>query len=120
MVLLSFGLGETISVNAIIGLPTLRSWKMVLDIDEYQANSKTLNQYFELSYQHAATGLSSGITVSCNNVICPSRSNKIGRTIATNLVTITPKPIVLRSVEDGVVFKFSQDREINSTETKVN
>ena len=120
MVLLSFGLGEAISVNAIIGLLTLRSWKMVLDIDEYQANSKTLNQYFELSYQHAGTGLPSGITVSCNNVIRPSRSNKVGRAIATNLLTTTTKPIVLRSVEDGVVFKFSQDREINSTETKVN
>ena len=46
MVLLSFGLGEAISVNAILGLPILRSWKMVLGIDKNQANSKTLNRYF--------------------------------------------------------------------------
>ena len=47
MVLLSFCLGEAISMNAIIRLPTLRSWKMVLDVGENKATSMTLNQYFE-------------------------------------------------------------------------
>ena len=120
MVLLSFGLGEAISVNAILGLPTLRSWKMVLDIEKNQANSKTLNQYFELSYQHADTGLPSGITFSHENFICPSRPNNIGGAIAKNLLTTTTKPTVLTSMEDGIVVKFSQDRETNSMKTKVN
>ena len=31
---LSFGLGDAISVNAIIGLPTFREWKIVLDVDD--------------------------------------------------------------------------------------
>ena len=115
MVLLSFGLGEAIWVNAIIGLPTLRSWKMVMDIDKNQVNFKTLNRYFDLSYHHVATGLPSGITFSSDNFIRPSRPNNIERAIATNLLTTTTKPIVLTSVEDGVEVKCSQDSEANST-----
>ena len=93
---------------------------MVLDIDKNQANSKTLNWYFELSYQHAAMGLPSGITFSHENFIRPSQPNNIGRAIAKNLLTTATKLIVLMSVEDGIVVKFSQDKKNNSTETKVN
>ena len=31
MITVSFGLGDSISVNAIIGLPTFRAWELVLD-----------------------------------------------------------------------------------------
>ena len=65
-------------------------------------------------------GLPSVITFSRDNFIRPSRPKKIGRDIVTNLLTTTTKPIALTSVEDEVVVKFSQNREINSTETKVN
>ena len=34
MMTLSFGLGEKILVNVIIGLPTFREWQLVLDVDE--------------------------------------------------------------------------------------
>jgi hypothetical protein len=47
---ISFGLGESISVNAIIGLPTLKEFKMVLDVDSGIATSKLLNKDFKLSF----------------------------------------------------------------------
>ena len=118
MMLLSFGLGEAISVNAIIGLPTLRSWKMILDVGENKATSKTLNRYFELSYQHADTGLPSSISFSKNDVIRPHRPNKIDNSTASHLTTTTTKPIVLTSVENGVVFKLTQDGKIDSITNK--
>ena len=57
MMTLYFGLGEAISVNAIIGLPTFREWTTILDVDDSKAASKTLNQYFDLSFQYAVSGL---------------------------------------------------------------
>ena len=37
---LSFGLGLAIKVNAIVGLPTFRTWKLILDLDTNQLVSK--------------------------------------------------------------------------------
>ena len=60
MITLSFGLAEAISVNSIIGLLTFCEWKIVLDVDDNKLASKALNQYFDLSFQHAASGLPPG------------------------------------------------------------
>ena len=37
---ITFGLGATVSVNAIIGLPTLTAWKMILDLDKIKHYQK--------------------------------------------------------------------------------
>ena len=58
---ISFGLGKSVSVNAIIGLPTLREWRMVLDVDRGIASSKLLNINFDLAFQHATSGFPDGI-----------------------------------------------------------
>ena len=59
MITLSFGLGEAISINTIIGLSTFRGWKIVY-VDDNKAAPKSLNQYIDLSFQHAASGLPPG------------------------------------------------------------
>ena len=79
---LSFGLGASIQVNAIIGLPTLRKWKMVLDIDGGIASSKLINCYFDLKFQHAATGFPDGI------VFDPSTFVRPNKTIGTGLALL--------------------------------
>ena len=45
---LSFGLGQAIKVNAIIGLPTFKTWKLILDLEANRATSKILGVYFDL------------------------------------------------------------------------
>ena len=42
-VTLSFVLGLAIKVNAIVGLPTFRAWKLILDLDTNQLVSKKLD-----------------------------------------------------------------------------
>ena len=59
---LAFGHGESISVNDIIELPTLKEWKMVIDIDSGTVTSKLLGQKFELAFQHAASGFPEDVT----------------------------------------------------------
>ena len=55
-----FGLGATIKVNAIIGLPISKEWKVVLDKDEQRVSSKAIGIYFDLLFQHAVTGFPDG------------------------------------------------------------
>ena len=75
---LSFGLGAAIRVNAIIGLPTLRKWKIVLDIDGKIASSKLINCYFDLKFQHAATGFPEGITFDPSSFVRPNQLTGTG------------------------------------------
>ena len=58
---ISFGFGEFVSVSLIIGLPTLREWKIVLDVDGGIPFSKLLNINFDLAFQHDTSGFPDGI-----------------------------------------------------------
>ena len=75
---LSFGLGASIRVNAIIGLPTLRKWKMVLDINGGIASSKLINCYLDLKFQHAATGFPKGIALNPSTFVKPNKYTGTG------------------------------------------
>ena len=57
---ISFGFGESISVNAIIGLPTIKKWTIVLDIDAGLATSKLLRKYL---ISHVSTHLVASLLV---------------------------------------------------------
>jgi len=73
-----------------------------------------------LSYQHATSGLPSGITFTKEEFIRPPRPNQIGNAIATHLSAYTVNPIVLTSEENGVVLKLTQDEGNTSMTNKIN
>ena len=52
-----FGFGATVYDNSIIGLPTPTAWKMILDLDENKAFSKTMQIWLPLSFLDASPGL---------------------------------------------------------------
>ena len=70
---LSFGLGKAIKVNAIIGLPTFKQWKIILDLDTNRATSNHLGVYFDLCFQYAAQGLPPNVKFNVTNFIRPAR-----------------------------------------------
>ena len=72
---LSFGLGKAIKVNAIIGLPTFKKWKLILDLDANRATSKILGVYFDLCFEHAAKGLPEDAIFDSTNFVRPPRPN---------------------------------------------
>ena len=59
---ISFGLDKSVSVSAIIGLPTNNECKLVRGVDAIRETSKLLNLHFELSFQHEASEFSAGVT----------------------------------------------------------
>ena len=68
-----FALGELVRVNAILGLPTIKEWKLVLDVDDGKAMSKVLGIYFDLDFQHAAQDFPKGVSLK-KNTICAATS----------------------------------------------
>ena len=86
---LEFGLGESISVNAIIGLPTLKEWKMVIDMDSCTATSKLLNLNFELAFQHAASGFPDGVTFKKEDFVRPQRPTSSGLALFCKTPSLT-------------------------------
>ena len=86
---LSFGLGESISVNAIIGLPTLKEWKMVMDMDSGIATSKLLRQEFPLTFKHAASGFPDGVTFVQDEFVRPLRHTPSGLALLYQASTTT-------------------------------
>ena len=46
LISITFGLGETVSVNANIELPTLTAQKRILYLDKNKASSKTMQLWF--------------------------------------------------------------------------
>ena len=68
---IAFGLGTSISVNAIIGIPTWKSWGINLDLSQNLALSATLQLCFPLSFTSASTGLPPGIQFSPSDFVRP-------------------------------------------------
>ena len=52
-VCITFGLGATVSVNSVIGLPTLTTQKRILYLDENKASSKNMQLWFPLLFLNA-------------------------------------------------------------------
>ena len=53
--LLSFGLGKDIQVNATISLPQIKTWNMLLDLDDNKHIVKLFNMWLPIEYNDAAT-----------------------------------------------------------------
>ena len=60
-VLLSFGLGSDVAVRTIIGLPTLKEWKAVVDFADNTLTVHSLKKRFTLLFAEAEPGLPPGV-----------------------------------------------------------
>ena len=54
---IDFGLGKEVSVNAIIGIPTLKQWKAIIIFEGNFITSPFLQTQFTLIYKPANTGI---------------------------------------------------------------
>ena len=56
-VTMSIGLGESIQVNAILGIPQIQEWGLVIDTHDHVCYSITLQRKFPIHYHVASSGL---------------------------------------------------------------
>ena len=98
----SFGLGESIAVNDIIGLPTIRKWRLALDVDANCASSKFLDVYFDLNFQRAASGIPTGVTFTASDSVRPPRETQSGLYVVYNIAAAKDTSPNLTSSDSSV------------------
>ena len=104
-ILLSFGLGRDISVRAIIGVPTLKSWGSAIHVGDSQLRCPTLNKTFPLSYMPVTPGLPDGINFTAADFRRPSATSTImllSANIFSNTTAPPPMPLDLDNSLPGV------------------
>ena len=84
---LSLGLGKAITVNAIIGIPTFKTWKLILNLEANRATSKTLGVYFDLCFEHAAKRLPKDVIFDSINFVRLPRPSPTGLALLTQCTT---------------------------------
>jgi len=77
-ILLSFGLGKEVAVNAIIGQPTLKEWKCCVDFARDIFTSEELQLLFDMSYKIADLGLPKDVIFGSTSVVCPKQQCTAG------------------------------------------
>ena len=102
---LSFGLGEAIKVNTMLGLPTFRALKLVLDVDDAKVTYKLLSIDFELCFQHAASGFPAGVKFDRSNFVRPIRKNTTGLALLAHCAESTLPTGVSSADNNGVIIK---------------
>ena len=85
---LSFGLGESVTVNAIIGLPTIIAWGLVVDPFTKRCYSHSMHKWFDLVFKNASTGLPANVTFTSADFVQPTRP---GSTVSSNHITSVTK-----------------------------
>lgn len=91
--ILSFGLGDSVAVNGLIGLPTLRAWKMVIDLEAGVAYSKSMCLKWKMEFNDAARGLPEDVHFEKSDFIRPSVPTSDGTVLATIIkVPLPPTP----------------------------
>ena len=70
-VVLSFGLGASVTVNSIVGVPTIKAWKCLFDFDSHELIARGLNTKFPLVYEVTRQGLSPSVVFSDENFVRP-------------------------------------------------
>ena len=63
--ILSFGLGDSVAVNSLVGIPTIKAWQSLLDFNKNSLEARGLNTQFHLISEATKHGLPPG-------VVCPA------------------------------------------------
>ena len=85
----TFSHGEIVSVNAIIGLPTLTSQKRILDLDENIASSKTMQLWFPLLFLDSSPGLPiDSASFSASDLIITKQQTPVGKSFVIHQVHV--------------------------------
>lgn len=110
-VTISFGLGRDVAVNAIVGKPTLKSWKGCIDFASDTFTSEELKLTFSMDYKMADTGLPPDVVFDSTSFIRPKKTpvNSAGVMVVSidrksNSATTLPKldtPVVTESQING-------------------
>ena len=105
---LSFGLGDNVTVNSIIGLPQLKLWHATLSFATNTLLAENISYQFPLEYSTANSGLPSGIQFNSSQFVRPTSSSSSNShfqhtsTSSERIPLPLSTPSVTESTNDGV------------------
>ena len=100
--IISFGLGENVTVNSILGLPQLKLWDADLSFSKNKLIAHSIDQEFPLEYSATASGLPSGVNFTDINFKDPTNEP-----VTTIYNQKTDKPQVIEKVTDSTTNGYS-------------
>ena len=74
-VVLSFGLGASVAVNSIVGIPTIKEWKFVMDLESNTLVACGINTEFLMHYKATKHGIPKGIVFNSTYFVCLFHGN---------------------------------------------
>ena len=77
-ILLSFGLGKEVAVNAIIDKPKLKEWKGCIEFERYLFSCGELRMPFAMEYKMADLGLNDEVKFDSTRFVRPKSVSSIG------------------------------------------
>ena len=95
--IISFGLGENVTVNSILGLPQLKRWKSDVLFQSNTLVAHNIAQTFALEYAETLPGLPAGVTFSDKDFKDPTAN----KPVLTVYDQPSDKPRVIESVTDS-------------------
>lgn len=98
---ISFGLGKSIGVNGIIGLPTLKDWGMILDVAGDRVFSTQLGLQWEMIYTNASRGLPDNVTFNHSDFVRPNTPTATSIDTAAEEDTIDTEANILESPQES-------------------
>ena len=97
---LSFGLGVSVAINSIIGIPNLRQWSGILDLGEIKLTAHSMKVKFSLNYKLTPQGLPDTVSFTLDDFAQPHQ--EMANNAAVLLANIT---ITLEIVTEGTKSK---------------
>ena len=83
--LILFGLGDSVTVNSIVGIPTIKAWKSIIDFNANILVAKGLKTTFPLIYKATKHGLPVDTIFSDENFVRPIQgSSRTALSLLTN------------------------------------
>ena len=80
--ILSLGLGKTVAVNTLIGMPTIKNdLQIIMDFSNNMARSTTVGIQFPIQYEQAECGLPNGTQFDTSEFQRPSTSTATACTV---------------------------------------
>jgi len=114
--ILSFGLGDSVAVNSLVGIPTIKRWQCLLDFEDNSMIARGLNTKFPFIFEATKHGLPPGVVFSPSDFVRPLQGSMQSVTaLLTNLGTsATPAKdaIVIDDKKGSIVTQTTYDGNI--------
>ena len=105
--------GASVTVNSIVGIPTIKAWKCLFDFDSHELIARGLNTKFPLVYDVTRQGLPPGVVFDNENFVrAMNGAMHTASALLTNAPHVSsvkkqPSSMVTQTTSDGCTRRYA-------------